>query len=68
MARGNCRSMNSEIAGKMRSAVSGLDDTIAAVVNELKATSSGMPDHRAILNDCTTCDIRSKIAKNLAHR
>lgn len=35
----------------MISAVNGLDDVIAATANELKATTSGMPVHNAMLND-----------------
>ena len=52
MARGNCRSMNKEIAGKIRSAVNGREEVMAAVVNELNATNRGMPVHNAILHDC----------------
>lgn len=40
MANGNCRSMKSDIEGKMTSEVNGLDDTTAATANELKATST----------------------------
>jgi hypothetical protein len=38
IASGNWRSMNSEIAGKMTSAVSGRDEKTDAVAKELKAT------------------------------
>jgi len=38
MASGNWRSMNSEIAGKMTSAVSGRDENTDAVAKELNAT------------------------------
>jgi hypothetical protein len=51
MARGNCKSMNKEIAGKIRSAVNGREEVMAVVVNELNATNRGMPVHNAILHD-----------------
>jgi len=51
IARGNCRSMNNEIAGKIMSAVNGLDNVRAAMANELKATRSGMPVHNVMLHD-----------------
>jgi hypothetical protein len=38
IASGNWRSMNSEIAGKMTSAVSGRDENTDAVAKELNAT------------------------------
>ena len=47
--------MNNEIAGKMISAVNGLDDVMAATANELKATTSGMPVHNAMLHDLLFC-------------
>jgi hypothetical protein len=40
IARGNWRSINSEIAGNMTSEVRGFSDVTAAVANELKATST----------------------------
>ena len=43
--------MNNEIAGKIMSAVNGLDDVRAAMANELKATRSGMPAHNVVLHD-----------------
>lgn len=50
MAKGNWRSMNKEIAGKIMSDVRGLLETRAAVASELKATSKGMPVHNAELH------------------
>jgi len=49
MARGNCRSMNSEMAGKMMSEVRGVEETNAAVAKELNATRSGIPLHKVVL-------------------
>ena len=67
MISGTCRSMNNEIAGKMTSAVNGLDDTTAAVPNEAKATSCGMPVHNVMPHACTICKKRPEIARTLAH-
>lgn len=50
MARGNCSSMNNEIAGNMMSEVRGFDDTAAAVAKELKATSRGIPLQSDVLS------------------
>ena len=43
MARGNCRSMNSEIAGKILSDVRDMSEVRAAVAKELKATRTAGP-------------------------
>jgi hypothetical protein len=51
ISRGNCKSMNNDIAGKIKSEVSGLEDMVAAVAKELNATSRGIPLHKAILED-----------------
>ena len=51
ISKGNCKSINNDIAGKIKSEVRGLDDMVAAVAKELKATSKGIPLHRAILAD-----------------
>jgi hypothetical protein len=40
IARGNCNSMNSDIAGKIMSLVSGPGNILAAVAKELNATST----------------------------
>lgn len=40
IARGNCSSMKTEIAGNIMSLVSGLEDILAAVAKELNATST----------------------------
>ena len=40
MARGNCRSMKREIAGKMTSDVKGVVEVTAATAKELKATKT----------------------------
>jgi len=40
IARGNCNSMNSDIAGNIMSLVRGLEDILAAVAKELNATST----------------------------
>ena|SRR5258708_40245101 len=53
IARGNWRSMNKEIAGKIISDVRGFEETKAAVASELKATSNGMPVHSAMLHAWT---------------
>jgi len=50
IARGNCRSINKEIAGNMMSDVSGFEEVAAATANELKATSRGTPLHSAELH------------------
>ena len=50
--RGNWRSMNKVIAGKIISDVRGFVETKAAVASELKATSNGMPNHSAMLQAC----------------
>jgi len=42
--------MNKEIAGKIISDVRGFGETKAAVASELKATSNGMPVHRAMFH------------------
>ena len=51
ISKGNCKSINNDIAGKIKSEVRGLEDMVAAVAKELKATSKGIPLHRAILAD-----------------
>jgi hypothetical protein len=51
ISRGNCRSINNDIAGKIKSEVRGLEDTAAAVAKELNATSKGTPLHKAVLQD-----------------
>ena len=48
MARGNCRSMNNEMAGKIMSAVIGVEEVNAAVANELNPTRSGIPLHKVM--------------------
>lgn len=40
IARGNCSSMNTEIAGNIMSLVNGLEENLAAVAKELNATST----------------------------
>jgi hypothetical protein len=40
IARGNCSSMNNEMAGNIMSLVNGLEDILAAVAKELNATST----------------------------
>lgn len=54
IARGNCNSMKSEIAGKMTSEVRGLLDVAAATTKELNATKSGTKVQRLLLYDCST--------------
>ena len=49
--RGNCKSINRDIAGKIKSEVRGLEDTMAAVAKELNATRKGMPVQSAVLQD-----------------
>lgn len=49
ISRGNCNSINNAIAGKIKSDVRGLEDTMAAVAKELNATSKGIPLHVAVL-------------------
>jgi hypothetical protein len=49
MANGNWSNINSEMAGKMISAVKGREDIVAAVANEANATTRGIPDQRAVL-------------------
>lgn len=49
IARGNCKSINNAMAGKMTSDVRGLEEVSAAVAKELKATSKGIPLQRAEL-------------------
>ena len=51
VSRGNCKSINNDIAGKIKSEVRGLEDTAAAVAKELNATSKGTPLHTAALQD-----------------
>ena len=51
ISRGNCKSINNDIAGKIKSEVRGLEDMVAAVAKELNATSKGIPLHRAIFAD-----------------
>ena len=51
ISRGNCKSINNDIAGKIKSEVRGLEDMVAAVAKELNATNKGNPLHRAILAD-----------------
>jgi len=51
ISSGNCKSMNNDIAGKIKSEVRGLEDMVAAVAKELNATSKGIPLHIAILAD-----------------
>ena len=40
MARGNCNSMNKDIAGNITSLVNGFEETLAAVAKELNATNT----------------------------
>lgn len=54
MAKGNCNSINKDIAGKIISGVRGFDEVTAAVAKELKATNSGIPLQRAILHAYTS--------------
>ena len=51
ISKGNCKSINNDIAGKIKSEVRGLEDIVAAVAKELNATVKGIPLHRAILAD-----------------
>ena len=51
ISRGNCKSINSDIAGKTKSEVSGLEDTIATVAKELNATTKGIPLQKAMWQD-----------------
>lgn len=43
--------MKSDMAGKMTSDVSGLEEVKAATAKELNATSRGIPVHSIILRD-----------------
>ena len=49
--KGNCKSINKDIEGKIKSEVRGLEDTMAAVAKELNATSKGIPFDTAMLQD-----------------
>ena len=40
IARGNCSSMNKDIAGNITSLVNGFEETFAAVAKELNATNT----------------------------
>ena len=51
ISRGSCKSINNDIAGKIKSEVRGLEDMVADVAKELNATTKGIPLHRAILAD-----------------
>ena len=51
ISRGNCKSINSDIAGKIKSGVRGLEDTMATVAKELNATSKGIPLQKAMWQD-----------------
>ena len=51
ISRGNCKSMNSDIEGKIKSEVRGLDDTTATVAKELNATTKGIPLQNAMWQD-----------------
>ena len=51
ISRGNCKSINNDIAGKIKSEVRGLEEMVAAVAKELNATNKGIPLHIAILAD-----------------
>jgi hypothetical protein len=58
VAKGNWRSMKSEILGNITSEVNGIDEVQAAVAKELKATRSGIPLPSAALNDYrNTCHL-----------
>jgi hypothetical protein len=49
--RGYLKSINSDIAGKIKSEVRGLEDTIATIAKELNATSGGIPFQKANWQD-----------------
>ena len=51
ISRGNCKSINKDIEGKIKSEVRGLEDTMAAVAKELNATSKGIPLHMDMWQD-----------------
>ena len=51
ISRGNCKSIKSDIAGKIKSEVRGLDDTTATVAKELNATTKGIPLQNAMWQD-----------------
>ena len=51
ISRGNCKSINSDIAGKIKSEVRGLEDTTATVAKELNATTKGIPLQKAMWQD-----------------
>jgi hypothetical protein len=51
ICRGSLKSINSDIAGKIKSKVRGLEDTIATVAKELNATSEGIPLQKAMWMD-----------------
>lgn len=42
ISRGNCKSINNDIAGKIKSEARGLEDIVAAVAKELNATIKGI--------------------------
>ena len=66
ISRGNCKSINNDIAGKIKSEVRGLEDMVAAVAKELNATSKGIPLHRAMLEDCKALvKVRINIYNNI---
>jgi hypothetical protein len=51
ICRGYLKSINNDIAGKIKSEVRGLEDTIATVAKEPNATSEGIPLQKAMLQD-----------------
>ena len=51
ISRGNCKSINNDIEGKIRSEVRGLEDTMAAVAKELNATTKGIPVQKDMWQD-----------------
>ena len=48
-------SMNSEMAGKIMSAVIGVEEVNAAVAKELNATRSGIPLHKVVFRAWEVC-------------
>ena len=51
ISRGNCKSINSDIEGKIKSEVRGLEETTATVAKELNATTKGIPLQNAMWQD-----------------
>ena len=51
ISKGNCKSINSDIEGKIKSEVRGFEDTAATVAKELNATTKGIPLQKAMWQD-----------------